>query len=317
MHDVCLFAHFDQDDKIDDYVLWYLRNIIDLNFSIVFISTARLNSSDVGRLGAYCCDVILRENGGLDFGSWSAGFAKHGSAIDGRLLLANDSVYGPIGSLAAAVGRLTCKRADFYGLVESVEIEPHVQSWFLLFEPWVVRNAEFGAILAQPFSAMTRRQIVRYGEVGLSRRLTKAGFRYEALHRNDGAGLPRRYDVNHMLVFWRELLLAEGIPFLKIELLRDNPLRGENATSILQAVERIDPSFCALIKSHLARTTARPQRSPLARSRYAMIRRRYDLKRENRWTIGALNLIELEVLTVVVRAGRIVRRLLRMRRDLA
>jgi rhamnosyltransferase len=89
MHDVCLFAHFDQDDKIDDHVLWYLRNISDLNFSVVFISSARLGSSDVERLRRYCCDVILRENTGLDFGSWSAGFAKHGPAIGGRLLLAN------------------------------------------------------------------------------------------------------------------------------------------------------------------------------------------------------------------------------------
>jgi lipopolysaccharide biosynthesis protein len=313
MKDVCLFAHFDRDDKVEDYVLWYLRHISDLNFSIVFISAARLSSSEVKQLGAYCCDVILRENAGLDFGSWSAGFAKHGSAIDGRLLLANDSVYGPIGSLAAAVGRLTSKRSDFYGLVESVEIEPHLQSWFLLFEPWVVKNAEFEAILAQPFSSMTRRQIVRYGEVGLSRRLAKAGFRYEALHRNDDAGLPRRYDANHMLVFWRELLLGEGIPFLKIELLRDNPIGGENARAILQAVERIAPSFCGLIKSHLARTTARPQRSALARSRYAMIRKRHDLRRENRWAAEAWNSVKLEILTLLVWAWRSGRRLFQSR----
>jgi lipopolysaccharide biosynthesis protein len=315
MQDVCLFAHFDQDDKLDDYVLWHLRNIRDLNFSIVFISSARLSSSDVARLGAYCCNVILRENAGLDFGSWSAGFAKHGSAIEGRLLLANDSVYGPIGSLPAAFGRLTSKRADFYGLVESVEIEPHLQSWFLLFEPWVVRSAEFKSILAQPFSSMTRRQIVRNGEIGLSRRLEKAGFHYEALHRYSDAGLPRRYDANHMLVLWRELLLAEGIPFLKIELLRDNPIGGESATTILQTVERIDPAFSALIKLHLARTAARPQRSAVTRARYALIRKCYDRTRDSRSTFGALNFIKLEALTLVVRAGRLVGGLFGLRQD--
>jgi lipopolysaccharide biosynthesis protein len=311
MHDVCLFAHFDQDDKLDDYVLWYLRKINELNFSIVFTSTARLGEPDVERLRSYCCDVILRENTGLDFGSWSAGFAKHGSAIDGRLLLANDSVYGPIGSLAGTVNRLTGKPADFYGLVESVEIAPHLQSWFLLFEPWVVKSAEFKAILAQPFSAMTKREIIRFGEVDLSRRLTRAGFRYEALHRYDGTGIPRRHEANHMLVFSRELLLAQGVPFLKVELLRDNPIGGENATALSHAVERIDPSFWRLVKSHLARTTARPPLSALARSRYEMIRRHYDLKRNSRRVICALDLIKLEMLTVVVRAGRAVRRLLR------
>jgi lipopolysaccharide biosynthesis protein len=317
MKDVCLFAHYDKDNIVDDYVLWYLRNISDLNFSIVFISAARLSSSEVDRLGAYCHDVILRENGGLDFGSWSAGFAKHGSSIGGRLLLANDSVYGPVGSLAVAVKRLTSKRADFYGLVESIEIAPHLQSWFLLFEPWVLKSGEFRAIFSQPFSAMTKRQIVQNGEVGLSRRLERRGFRYEALHRNDCAGLPRRHDANHMLVFWRELLLAEGIPFLKIELLRDNPIGGENASMILQEVERIDPSFGGLIKSHLARITARPPRSALARCRYAMIRKRYDRKREYRWTTDVVNVVKLETLTLLVQSWRMFSRLLRLRQHLA
>jgi hypothetical protein len=120
-----------------------------------------------------------------------------------------------------------------------------------------------------------------------------------------------------MLIFWRELLLAEGIPFLKVELLRDNPIGGEDAMAILREVEPIDPAFCSLMKSHLARITTRPQRSALARSRYAMIRKRYDLKRKKRWIRGVLNFIKLESLTVLVHAGRMVRRLFCSRQDLA
>src|SRR5579872_6975427 len=118
MRDFCLFAHFDKDDKVDEYVLRYLKHIKELNFSIVFISTARLPPGEVERLRSDCFDVIVRENVGLDFGSWAVGFAKHAAAINGRLLLANDSVYGPIGSLPDAVDRLTSRPADFYGLVE-------------------------------------------------------------------------------------------------------------------------------------------------------------------------------------------------------
>ncbi|HTV30272.1 MAG TPA: hypothetical protein VMF32_21150, partial [Xanthobacteraceae bacterium] len=99
MQDVCLFAHFDKDDRIDDYVLRYLAQLRELNFSIVFISTSRLPAAETARLQGTCCDVILRDNAGLDFASWSVGFAKHAAAIGGRLLLANDSVYGPVGSL--------------------------------------------------------------------------------------------------------------------------------------------------------------------------------------------------------------------------
>ena len=42
MQDVCLFAHFDKDDRLDDYVLRYLAKLKELNFAIVLISTSRL-----------------------------------------------------------------------------------------------------------------------------------------------------------------------------------------------------------------------------------------------------------------------------------
>lgn len=187
MDDICLFAHFDPDDRVDDYVYHYLGKLKRLNFSTIFISTSALSERDVKQLRVDCRDVMLRENAGLDFGSWSAAFAKYASAINGRLLLTNDSVYGPIGDLATAFDRLTKQSADFYGMVETVEIAPHLQSWFLLLEPWAARSASLSEVLAQPFFAMSKRQIIEHGEVGLSRRLTQAGYRYEALYRNDPA----------------------------------------------------------------------------------------------------------------------------------
>ena len=308
MQDVCLFAHFDKDDRIDDYVLRYLAQLRELNFSIVFISTSRLPAAETARLQGTCCDVILRDNAGLDFASWSVGFAKHAAAIGGRLLLANDSVYGPVGSLKPALDRLTRVSADFYGMVESVEVAPHLQSWFVLLQPQVLRSAAFGAILAQPFVLMTKRQIVIDGEVGLSRRLMQAGFHYHALHQNARGGLPVRHDANAMLLYWRDLLRDDGVPFLKIELLRDNPLGLDDAAQILGEVERIDPEICALIEAHLKRAAAggplRPQRTPIARRRYALMRRYDQSKREKRDVAAALARIELEILAAAIAVWR-------------
>jgi lipopolysaccharide biosynthesis protein len=308
MQDVCLFAHFDKDDKVDDYVLRYLAQLRQSNFSIVFISTSRLPATETARLQGVCCDIILRDNAGLDFASWSTGFARHAAAIGGRLLLANDSVYGPIGNLKTALERLTREPADFYGMVESVEAAPHLQSWFVLLEPQVVRSAAFRAILAQPFAAMTKKQIVLEGEVSLSRRLMQAGFHYQALHRNDHGGLWRRHDANAMLLFWRELLLQDGVPFLKIELLRDNPLGLDDAARILGEVERIDPQICALIRSHLRRVAAegsvRPRRSPIARHRYGLMRQYRQAKGEHRPMAAALARLQLESLVIPLAVWR-------------
>lgn len=290
MRDFCLFAHFDKDDQVDEYVLHYLEHIKELNFSIVFVSTSRLPPSEVERVRSHCCDVILRENDGLDFGSWAAGFARHNAAFGGRLLLANDSVYGPIGSLSAAVDRLTSQPADFYGFVESIEIAPHLQSWFLLFEPRVVEDPAFTAVLSRSYGAMSKQQIIAQGEVNLSRSLAGAGFRYNSLYGSSTASLPERClmgNPSHFL--WLELLLEEGIPFLKVELLRDNPAGLEDAKTILAAVDRVDPEFSGIIRRHLARilttdarrTEASTPRPLLSRYRRMLIRNAYHRRRQS------------------------------------
>jgi lipopolysaccharide biosynthesis protein len=313
MKDVCLFAHFDRSDLVDEYVLRYLKRIRELNFSIVFISASRLGARDIERVRADCCDVIVRENAGLDFGSWSAAIAKHRTAIQGRLLLANDSVYGPVGSLADALARLTSRPADFYGLAESVEIAPHLQSWFLLFEPWVVQHAVFANLLMQPFSTMSKPDIIANGEIGLSQRLIEAGFRYQALYLIDREGLSaHRHTLNPMHLLWRELLFDDGIPFVKVELLRDNPLGVENAETILQALEPLDPPFCDIIRSHLKRTSrGRAPQLPKSRigrwarhQRYAMLRYGHQLGRTNRRVAEGWNLVKLELLTQSFRVAR-------------
>lgn len=309
--DLCLFAHFDKDDKVDDCVLRYLEKINEAGFAVIFITTCRLADSWVTLLRGRCHDVILRENNGFDFASWSLGFAKHCNRQGGRLLLANDSVYGPIGGLAATLKRLTCKPADFYGMVESMEAAPHLQSWFLLFEPWVARHEVIREFMAQPFGKMNKKQVIACGEIALSRRLVAEGFRYEALCRKDILGeLPARHAINPMLVAWREVLFKQGVPFLKIELLRDNPLGVEGDDTILRAVDRIEGGWSGIIKSHLTRTrdivaVRRARRPFLARLCYALIRKRYQMQCENRNGEAALATVLLELLTAPIAIWRV------------
>jgi len=320
MHDVnlCLFAHFDKDDKVDEHVLRYLEKIRESGFEIVFISTSRLSAACVARLRSECRDVILRENKGFDFASWSAGFAKHRDAIGGRLLLANDSVYGPIGSLRTALDRLTSVPTDFYGMVESIEAKPHLQSWFVLLEPWVVRDEAFKAVMTQPFGEMAKAQIIARGEVALSQQLVAAGFRYNALCKRDSFGtLPPRHAMNPMLLFWHEVLFEQGVPFLKIELLRDNPLEVEGAGAILREVAHTEPRFGSIIKSHLTRTrnTVAVLRRPLllSRLRCTLIRKRFRRARQKRLMGAALLTVLLALVTTPIIMGRAVKALFGLR----
>jgi lipopolysaccharide biosynthesis protein len=222
MTDICFFSHFDRDSIVDPYVLHYLAGLKQLSFSIVFISASRLGGDDQAALAPYCDDVILRPNLGLDFGSWAAGLRKHANAVDGRLLLVNDSVYGAIDDLRPALARLTAEHCDFYGMVESTAPVAHLQSWFLLFENQVVTSAPFKSIFARAFETMDKSEIIRSGEVGLSRSLRMSGFKYRALYQPTQAGpVARNLPFNPMNYLWRELIVEAGVPFLKVGAMRN------------------------------------------------------------------------------------------------
>ncbi len=224
VRNTCIFAHFDPADAVAAYVRRYLTELRSAGFSIIFVSTAPLSRQTIEALQPVCSDVITRENQGLDFASWALGFTKHLSRLEGNLLLANDSVYGPIGDLTASIEDLTSQDADFYGLVESLQGRPHLQSWFMLFRPHVYRSTAFQEVLHQPFHMMSKAEIIKWGELGLTAALTQTGFRYHASYRASKAGpIGSRFHLNPTHSFWRYLLVSGRVPFIKVELLRDNP----------------------------------------------------------------------------------------------
>lgn len=256
MTDVCLFAHFDVQGTVDDYVKRYLRILKELSFSTVLISTSPLSATAQREIAPYCADIMLRPNAGLDFASWRDGFRKHGDAVTGRLLLANDSVYGPIGDLHATLRRLTAQPYDFYGMVESLDVAPHLQSWFLLFENHVAQSAVLRNVLFQDFESLTKPEIIRKGEVGLTVALTKAGFVYRALYRPGRSGpVARNIAFNPTYYLWRELIEHEGVPFLKVALARDRL----SADDIRDVVQPRAPELADMILAHQARVSLPPQ----------------------------------------------------------
>lgn len=252
---LCLFAHFDKDDLVADYVLHYLHAIRNAGFPIVVISTSKLSAEDVARLKSVAHDVILRENRGHDFASWGLGLERYADQVTGQLLIANDSVYAPIGDFGDALRRLTSVEADAYGMIESLEIARHLQSWFLLLEKRVHAHPDFRAVFAQDFSALGKTDIIRNGEVGLSQTLLNLGFRLHSLFSGASrAGRALYIPSNYSHFLWRELIENEDIPFLKIELLRVNPCRIANLVDWREVVGRHAPELVPMIQDHLERT---------------------------------------------------------------
>ena len=82
------------------------------------------------------CQVLFGHHGEYDFGSYKRGLqrAEHPNRLDSatHVLFCNDSVYGPITDLATVIAPMLERSDQAWGLTESHQLTPHLQSFFLL-----------------------------------------------------------------------------------------------------------------------------------------------------------------------------------------
>lgn len=267
---LCLFAHYHQDAIVAEYVLCYLEALVLAGFAVLVLSASPLPESERCKLHAVGAQVVLRDNRGMDFGGWIEACSTLFPIEADLLLLANDSVYAPLGDLPAFIEALIAVDADFYGALESLEVAPHLQSWFVLLRPSAYRSGVFAALMQQPMPGLNGKLalVLRY-EVGLTQSLAAAGLRYRAaftLFGRRGIATALPYNPAHLL--WRALIEA-GLPFLKVEAVRLNPMRVGDISRWRDVVSYRASAMVAPIEADLVRRggAKRPGALFMSRSR--------------------------------------------------
>ena len=284
---MAVFAHYDRDGIVDDYVIYYLTSLRKVSDFIVFVSTAELSPKELGKAQCLVNVAIQRENLGHDFFSYKTGFdelKKRGLHSCSEVILCNDSVYGPLYPIEEMFTAMERTDADFWGVTESHEMAHHLQSYFMVFRRSVFLSAAFLGFWAYMEPLSDRVEIVRRYEVGLSQLLEVHGFRF-AVFVKAGAfsslGYMRlmvsrfkrlftlsreevRYKLNKFFrgassmhpnptfTLWRELLVEKRNPFLKISLLKSNPA-GVKIVNYPEVINNATAYDAQLISKHLAR----------------------------------------------------------------
>lgn len=244
-----VFVHHDRDGIVHDYVHFAVGELATNGYAVTFVSNApELKEAGVARLLPVVREVVHRRGVGYDFGAWRDGIERLPDfARLERLILANDSVYGPVFPLREALTRAEAMDVDVFGITDSREIAHHLQSYFLMFFPRALAAPAFRAFWDEFPMVNAKSWIVRNGEVRLSVELARAGLRLGALcpynevsraaqtipesageetrrflakrRRRVAAGKP----LNPMHYFWEELIAEHDCPFLKRDLIRSNP----------------------------------------------------------------------------------------------
>jgi hypothetical protein len=277
---IVLFMHFDSRGVVRQQVLNYMREFAASGRSVVLVTNAKkIRPDSMAALQEICAAVMIRRNVGYDFGAWSDAIAYFGlpRADTQEVILANDSVFGPLTSLQDVLDRVDYSKADIWGLTESWQWRYHLQSFFLAFGPAALRAPAFGKFWQTVRPVPAKPYIVRTYEIGVTQAMLKGGLScaaiwpYESLLKTvDSASfkalieemetsagkidpilrnrklqvlrlrdaVARRVALNPTSDLWRHLLLA-GFPFIKRELLRDNPTSVEDVGDWVSIVREI------------------------------------------------------------------------------
>lgn len=276
-----VFAHYDNDDIVDSYVFNYIEKLKKATDYIVIVSTAKLSLSDINKLKKICSSVIVRENIGYDFMSYKVGLESFDYAQYDEVLICNDSVYGPFYQLENILEKMSNKQCDFWGMTEGKEISYHLQSYFIVCKKNILNSEAFRLFWNDVEVLNDKRMIIEKYEIGFSENLFKSGFTasvyvdyepsfmdkmkiklkritlYKMLSKIYGFmkgtyKLQNPLAVNITHQYWKELLLYSKMPFIKVELLRDNPVNVEiqNYKDVIAQISNYDVS---LIENHLTR----------------------------------------------------------------
>ena len=258
---IVLFVHFDSGHNVRPYVIEYLAGLQAAGLSVLFVSNAgSLRPEAIEQIKPFCAGILIRRNIGYDFVAMREGLAHFGlpRADTELLILANDSVYGPLRPLDEMISKFDFGQADLWGATDSWQARYHLQSYFLAAGPALLHHPAWTKFWAQVEPVPSKRWVIAKYEVGITQWMLRESLRCAAvwpyqdlMHKIDPEALPpgassyeadtdpvvtmRRIQMRRIRIgyvnrtaqnptsdLWRQLLNA-GFPFLKRELLRDNP----------------------------------------------------------------------------------------------
>ena len=246
---IALLCHFDLGGRVRPDLIEHITCLQESGFSVVLVSNSgHLSDDSLAQLRPLCAAILVRRNIGYDFCAWrdALEYLHLPCPLTERILLINDSIYGPVAPLAPILSRIEQTRAGVVALTDSQQIAWHLQSYFLSFSQDALHSSAWGRFWDHVRPVPSKQWIINNCEIGLTTRFRRAGLRCTALWPVAGL-LPRvetaslegpsqaqaqrvldatrhNHAINPTHDLWR-LLLESGFPFIKRELLRDNPSR--------------------------------------------------------------------------------------------
>jgi len=217
MTQIAIFAHYDKNKKIEDYVVHLLKEITKIADKIIFVSDCELDTKELDKIRDFIFVSIVGHHGEYDFGSYKRGYLyaleNHLLADCEQLIFLNDSCYGPLYPLKEMFEVMDSKNPDVWGITAGFNShfgrETHIQSYFVVMKPSVFLNESFKNFICSIQKQDKKMDIVREYEIGLTKCIDSI-----CAKRDVYSQYSKKNWASYILSY-KHLLQKEKIPFIK------------------------------------------------------------------------------------------------------
>ena len=270
---VAVYSHYDIDNIVDPYVVRCLEELRNQNWVIIFVtSSINLHSKEISKIKNLVTVILCSDGLGRDWGNFALGLRfAYEMDFPQSLLLMNDSLYGPFTCLKEIFDNADRNKADFVGLTDSFQHHYHLQSYFIYCKSSLCTHATFLNFWKEFIPQNNKDEIIFNNEIGFTKYFSNLGFEpgcsftYNDLFNTALNGsystseiiktLKNGTFVNPTHHFADILITTYGFPFIKIELLRDNPSKIPSLDLLTSFIREKFPDHYKLMDKHLERVT--------------------------------------------------------------
>lgn len=205
---ICLFAGYNKDEVIEDYVLYLIEKLSAISH-VYFLADNNIKAEEKEKLSPYVQGAYGFHHGKYDFGSWQElinilGWEK--LAEYDELILINDSVIGPLYNIQILIDKTVLDEEwQVCGINSAYDYKNwHLSSYFLMLKKEVFLSDIFKNYISSIEKEENVEKVIEKYEIGLSKLLLDNGYNVKSI--TDFR--------KNIYISWRKFII-KGSPFLK------------------------------------------------------------------------------------------------------
>lgn len=208
----CLFSHFSLEEKIPNYVLYYLEHLNRKVDKVILLTNIR-TIENINLITDMGIEYHMYPNSGYDFGMYYKFLMNNPIECD-ELFLVNDSMilFNSLDSILA--WKDNNKDAELLGITDSIEVSHHIQSYFLILR----KSAQvlLKTYLENNLIVDNFRDVILVYEVGFSNEVIVNNLPIAIMFPNEKYTTPAR---TNSVIYYPDKLIENGMPMIKKKVL--------------------------------------------------------------------------------------------------